>query len=166
MALIWLGVRGWSDLRKFRYKNKSASHLVSASPWILRGLVWKGGFLKAKRRSLRFLRVVTGFGQKKTFLGWGLGLMLLWSVWLEFKTHHQKLIKTYWRGNIRLAQKPFFIITIIILIKQKHYQQFILRKKEKKILLGINNIHLITLLILLRDFFYQNTIYLQKTPGI
>ena len=45
----------------------------------------------------------------------------------------------------QLVQKLFFIITVIILRKQKHYRQYISTKQKKKAtLLGMNNMHLLT----------------------
>ena len=51
---------------------------------------------------------------------------------IRVKKHHQRPIKIYWGEKTQLVQKLLFIITIIILMKQKHYNQYLSAKQKKK----------------------------------
>ena len=89
----------------------------------------KGRIPENKEKRLRFLWLVAIFSQKNNFSWWG--EWLIDATLIRVKKHQQRPIKIYLEEKTQLVQKLLFIITIIILMKQKLYTSTF-RKKEKE----------------------------------
>ena len=90
----------------------------------------KGRVPENKEKRLRFLWLVAVFNQKNNFSWWG--EWLIDANLIRVKKHQQRPIKIYLEEKTQLVQKLLFVITIIILMKQKLYHQYISGKKKKE----------------------------------
>ena len=137
---IWLGSKDTTrDQSKFTEEGRLRNWQCLA--YYEKNL--KGRVPENKEKRLRFLWLVAVFNQKNNFSWWG--EWLIDANLIRVKKHQQRPIKIYLEEKTQLVQKLLFVITIIILMKQKLYHQYISGKKKRKTtLLGMNSVHLIT----------------------